>query len=108
MHVGTGLAADEVGGPADILLIVAKYDPLFEFLCRAADGPVSVTFDEVERLVGPLPASAMKSKQWWGNEATGGRHVHAKAWLNAGRHVERVDLSGRVVSFSAARWRRGS
>jgi hypothetical protein len=87
---------------------VAKYDPLFEFLCRAADAPVAVTFDEVERLVGPLPASATKFKQWWANESTGGGHVQAKAWLNAGREVEHVDLSARLVRFSAARWRRGS
>ncbi len=93
---------------ADILWIVAKYDPLFEYLCRAADAPVVLTFDEVERLVGPLPASATKFKQWWHNESTGGRDVHAKAWLNAGRQVERVDLSERCVRFSAAAWRRGS
>ena len=93
---------------ADILLTVAKYDPLFEYLCRAADAPVVLTFDEVERLVGPLPASATKFKQWWHNESIGGRDVHAKAWLNAGRQVERVDLSERCVRFSAAGWRRGS
>jgi hypothetical protein len=87
---------------------VAKYDSLFEFLCRAGDAPVSLTFDEVERLVGPLPASATKFKRWWANESAGGRDVHARAWLNAGREVERVDLGGRVVCFSAAGWRRGS
>lgn len=87
---------------------MAKYDPLFEYLCRAADAPVELTFDEVERLVGTLPTSATKSKQWWENESTDGGHVQAKAWLNAGREVERVDLSGRVVRFSAPRWRRGS
>jgi len=87
---------------------VAKYDPLFEFLCRAGDAPLSLTFDEVEQLVGRLPAAATKFKQWWTNESSGGRHVQATAWLNAGREVERVDLHGRVVRFSAAGWRRGS
>ena len=93
---------------AGILWIVSKYDPLFEYLCRDSDAPVSLTFDEVERLVGPLPTSATRFKQWWANESTGGRDVHAKSWLNAGRHVERVDLNGRFVWFSAAGWRRGS
>jgi hypothetical protein len=55
-----------------------------------------------------LPASATKFKQWWENESAGGRHVQARAWLNAGREVERVDLVERVVRFSAAGWRRGS
>lgn len=87
---------------------MARYDPLFEFLCRAGDGPVTLTFDEIEALVGPLPASASNLKQWWENEPSGGRHVQARAWLNSGRHVERVDPGGRIVGFSAARWRRGS
>ena len=87
---------------------MAKYDPLFEFLCRAGDGPVAMSFDEIERLVGRLPASASKFKQWWENEAIGGRHVQAKAWLNAGREVEGVDVDRRSVRFSAAGWRRGS
>jgi hypothetical protein len=55
-----------------------------------------------------LPASATKSKQWWENESSGARQVQAKAWLNAGREVERVDLRARFVRFSAASWRRGS
>ena len=88
--------------------LLTKYTPLFEVLCRADDAPISLTFDEVERLVGPLPASATKFKQWWANESTGGRNVQATAWLNAGRQVERVDLTERLILFSAARWRRGS
>jgi hypothetical protein len=87
---------------------VAKYDPLFEFLCRAGDDPVTLTFDEIEDLVGSLPVSATTSKQWWENEPSGGRHVQARAWLNSGRHVDKVELSGRTVRFSGARWRRGS
>ena len=87
---------------------MAKYDALFEYLCRAADAPVELTFDEIEGLVGALPTSATRSKQWWENESSGARQVQAKAWLNAGREVERVDLRARFVRFSAAGWRRGS
>ena len=87
---------------------MAKYEPLFDFLCRADDGPVELPFDELERLVGPLPASASEHQAWWANEAEGGRHVQARAWINAGREVESVDRIGRRVRFSAARWRRGS
>jgi hypothetical protein len=32
----------------------AKYDPLFEYLCRADEGPVEMSFDEIGRLVGGL------------------------------------------------------
>jgi hypothetical protein len=85
-----------------------KYDPLFRHLCRAGDGPVEMSFDEVEALVGPLPASATRQRTWWSNEPIGGRHAHALAWVNAGREVESVDVGRRLVRFSAAQWRRGA
>ncbi len=89
-------------------VVVAKYDPLFDHLCRAGDGPVEMTFEEIDRLVGGLPASATRWPAWWANEAAGSRHVQARAWLEAGREVEYVDRAGRRVRFSAATWRRGS
>jgi hypothetical protein len=86
---------------------VGKYDPLFEFLCRAGDGPVELDFDQIERLVGPLPRSARELSAWWANDQQG-PHAQARAWLNAGREVESVDRAARRVRFSAAGWRRGS
>ena len=86
---------------------MAKYDPLFEHLCRAGDGPVEMSFDEIGRLVGGLPPSAERP-EWWNNEAPGTRHVQAKAWLNAGREVEKVDRPNRRVRFSSPGWRRGA
>lgn len=87
---------------------MAKYDPLFEHLCRAGDSPVEMAFDDVGQLVGGLPVSAEQHPAWWANEAEGGRHVQARAWLNAGREVEHVDREARRVRFSAPRWRRGA
>ena len=85
-----------------------KYDPRFEHLCRGGDGPVEMSFDEIAWLVGGLPASAERWQAWWANVAEGGRHVQARAWLNAGREVEEVDRVTRRVGFSAPRWRRGA
>jgi hypothetical protein len=88
---------------------VAKYDPLFKFLCRAGDEPVTLEFDDVERLVGPLPTAALKSRRWWGNDPSAGTpNVQSKAWLNAGREVESVDHAARRVRFGPPGWRRGS
>ena len=84
-----------------------KYTPLFEHLCRAGDGPLEMTFDEIDGLVGGLPASANRLPAWWANDA-GGRNAQAKAWLDAGRTIDRVDVAGRRVTFSAARWNRGA
>lgn len=88
--------------------MVAKYDPLFKQLCASPNEAVELTFHEIEALVGPLPASARRYSAWWANEAEGGGHVQARAWLNAGREVETVDVRRDRVRFAAARWRRGS
>jgi hypothetical protein len=87
---------------------VAKYDPLFKFLCQASSEPVELSFDEIEHLVGPLPASARKYSTWWANESGGTQHVQAIAWMNAGREVMSVDRDRGRVTFSAATWRRGA
>ncbi len=86
---------------------MAKYDPLFEHLCKAGDGPLEMSFEAVGAHVGGLPKSAYMYPAWWANE-TVGNHVEARAWMNAGRLVERVDLSWQVVWFSATGWHRGS
>ncbi|MDQ3292941.1 MAG: hypothetical protein M3527_00600, partial [Actinomycetota bacterium] len=79
---------------------MGKYDPLLDHLCRAGDEPVEMTFDDIDRLVGGLPPSGDSWPAWWANEAVGSRHVQARAWLDAGREVERVDRAGRRVRFS--------
>jgi hypothetical protein len=87
---------------------VSKYDPLFRHLCTVGDGPLAMTFDEIERLVGPLPRAATQQREWWTNDHGDSRRVQARAWLNAGRQVEAVDRVARRVTFTAARWRRSS
>jgi hypothetical protein len=85
---------------------MAKYDPLLDHLCRAGDGPIEMTFDEIDSLVGGLPASATRFQAWWSNELEG-THVQARAWMDAGREVLTVDRTIRRVTFSATR-RRGA
>jgi len=86
---------------------MAKYDGLFEHLCKAGDGPLEISFEAIDAVVGGLPTSAYTYSAWWANEADG-RHVQARAWMNAGRMVEHVDLNRQTVRFSAAGWNRGS
>jgi len=87
---------------------VAKYDPLFRHLCRAGDDPVEMSFDDIERLVGPLPAAASRTRAWWTSDPRAGTHPQAKAWADAGRDVESVDVVARRVRFGRAGWTRGS
>jgi hypothetical protein len=73
-----------------------KYEPLSRHL-RSAAHPVSMTFDEIGRLVGGLPPSAYRHRAWWANDTS---HVEAHAWLDLGRRVEEVDLERQGVRFS--------
>ncbi len=74
----------------------SKYRPLFDHLHLAQTDEVTLTFDEIENLLGvPLPASA-HGRAWWSNRGRGS--LQAAAWLDAGYRVHDLDVTlGRVV-----------
>lgn len=76
---------------------MSKYAPLRRHLSEAAPEPVTMTFGEIDRLVGGLPASAATYRQWWANHARPGSPQ--SSWLDAGRRVVEVDLAGQRVTF---------
>ncbi|TFV58999.1 UNVERIFIED_ORG: hypothetical protein E4P37_19855 [Bacillus sp. AZ43] len=75
-----------------------KYVPLTTHLeGRVGEGsPLAMTFDAISRLVGGLPASAFKHREWWANSG----HSHALAWTAAGWRVHELDMRGQRVSFA--------
>lgn len=75
---------------------MAKYDPLRDHLVRVVSNVHSMTFDEVADLVGGLPRSAYDLRQWWANASK----VQARAWREAGWHVDSVTLTSHRVTFS--------
>lgn len=74
---------------------MAKYDPLTDRL-RGAGDRVSMSFGEIEGLVGSLPASVNQHRSWWANDRT---HVQAQAWMSAGYEVSDVDAEAERVVF---------
>ncbi len=77
---------------------MSKYDPLYEHLLYSGRDAISMSFDEIERVLGrPLPPSARKLREWWANNPTG--HVQAKAWHGASYRAEEVDLAAGRVTF---------
>lgn len=76
-----------------------KYAPLYGFLEDSRLEAVRLTFQQIEALVGELPHSAYKYREWWANEGEQGRHVQSHAWLGAGYIVDSVNLSGENVVF---------
>ncbi len=75
---------------------MAKYDPLAGHL-EGRGNRISMSFGEIEHLVGFLPKSARENRRWWGNDRT---HVQARAWLSAGYKVSEVDIPNERVVFS--------
>lgn len=81
----------------------SKYYPLFEYLQQCQQGAtrpqLSLTFDQIEDILGKsLPGSALK-RAWWSNRDTAGA-LQAGAWVSAGYHVESVDFEARLVVFA--------
>lgn len=76
----------------------SKYQPLYDHLLHSGREEVTLTFAELETLLGqPLPASAHTQRMWWGNRRRGA--VQAHAWMSAGFHAEDLDLDHQQVTF---------
>jgi len=76
----------------------SKYQPLFEYFQKNLSQQITLSFAEVETLIGDtLPDSACTQKRWWGNRHKGA--PQALAWMNAGYVVEEVDLESESVTF---------
>ena len=86
---------------------MGKYDPLFRHLCTMQRRRRR---DDVRRDRTTRRPAARRRHHETGvvDQRPGTAPAHARAWLDAGRHVDSVDRSGRRVRFSAARWRRSS
>jgi DNA-binding transcriptional regulator YiaG len=76
----------------------SKYQPLHEHLRSCKQDEVTLTFSQIEKLLGAaLPASA-RHRGWWANRKTGS--LHAAAWIEAGFQVSNIDLDHKRIIFS--------
>lgn len=70
-----------------------KYDPLGALLADAAtrgDRELQLRFDDIDKVVGDLPASARKYREWWANSG----QPQSVVWRGAGWRVAGVNQSG--------------
>lgn len=86
---------------------MSVYSPLQQRLANATHASVTMSFEEIEQILGrKLPPSAYDEqikRQWWANTDT---HSQARAWLRAGRKAK-LDTVRNNVTFvreSAAVW----
>jgi hypothetical protein len=77
----------------------SKYFGLYEHLYRNGAESATLTFEEIEQLLGSeLPRSARTSRAFWSNRRRGG--LQASAWMEAGYHVVDADLGKGRVEFA--------
>ncbi len=81
--------------------MMAKYDPLRDYLRDRSANRIVLSFDQIEDIIGAaLPPSARKYGEWWANEdPQRTMHVQAVAWQEAGWEMAGVDLLAEQVSF---------
>lgn len=74
-----------------------KYYPLYEHLRLSQAEEVTLSLAQIEALLKTdLPASAHTRRDWWGNRKEA---LQARAWIDAGYHVQSIDLGKKVISF---------
>jgi hypothetical protein len=80
---------------------MSKYDPLHKWLSARSESRISVTFTQIEKILGfTLPRTARKESAWWANEDNvTSRHVQCKAWLDVGFHVEKLSVAKETLDF---------
>lgn len=80
---------------------MSKYAALETYLLESGQEVVSMTFGDVERVIGAdLPPSAFKHRPWWSNNPS--NSVITNSWLKAGYKTENVDMAGQKLIFVKA------
>jgi hypothetical protein len=64
--------------------MMAKYDPLRDYLMRQTLTELILTFREVENIIGDRLPSTASTPQWWENVKGQHGHVQREAWRAAG------------------------
>ncbi len=80
--------------------MTSKYDRLADHLAGLGAATITLTFAEVETIVGPLPVAARSLVAWWGATANGRyNNPHAMHWWDAGYVADRPDFAAQTVTF---------
>jgi len=84
--------------------MTSKYDHLADHLVASGAVTITLTFEEIEAVVGPLPAAARSLMAWWGATANGRYYnPYAMHWWHAGYVADRPDFVAQTVTFRRVR-----
>ena len=75
---------------------MSKYDPLFNYLKTLGKQSITLTFSDIEKILGcKLPPSAREYDVWWDNS-----HTQAvSGWWGAGYTVAQLNRYDETVTF---------
>jgi hypothetical protein len=77
----------------------SRYAALAEWLAAQPAARVTLSFTEVEAIVGVrLPPAARRERPWWTSQSQ--RHQYVQTWRAAGWEVHTFDRWGRTVTFT--------
>lgn len=78
--------------------MTSKYDRLGDHLAALGVETITLTFAEVESIIGPLPKAARHLPSWW-EARPGTQFHHALYWQNMGYIAARPDFAAGTVTF---------
>lgn len=76
---------------------MGKYEPLGQFLRKQSGDMISMTFKQVEKIIGSKLPSSKESRTFWSNNPR--NNVMTKEWLEAGYETELVDVVSGKLQF---------
>jgi hypothetical protein len=76
---------------------MGKYSPLGEYLRAQGRDEVSMTFSQIEKIIGHKLPHSHRYRAWWSNNDF--NSVMTKVWRQAGYESEKVDMKGRKLVF---------
>ncbi len=80
--------------------MTSKYDRLGDHLAACGAATITLTFAEIEAVIGPLPVQARCSSVWWGATPSGRyHHPHVRHWERAGYVAGHPDFAAGTVTF---------
>jgi hypothetical protein len=77
---------------------MSKYEPLGQFLRRQRSDAVTLSFSQIEKILGFSLPPSQGSYAWWSNNPD--NNVMTKVWLEAGWRVKHIRLKDREIVFS--------
>ena len=82
---------------AGLAQFTSIYQPLGDFLRAYPDDSVTLSFAEIEAILGrSLPPLAGRNIRWWSNKQG---PTHARVWLSIGWERRSVNLQSQMVIF---------